>query len=435
MNITSCGQTKQRWHRWGGLLCLLLAGGCTPTATKTSESSRPVKTMVVSTGENVRIRSFPGRVDASRRVELAFQVPGLLVELPVTEGQRVAKGEVIGRLRQTEFEARLETLQGELDQARAELIALQRGEREEERLRRDAQLRAAEARLVNTRSDHERQSRLYQQGAATRTAFENAETAYRVAQEDHQSALQLVAKGTSGREEDIQAREARVRALEARVVEASLHLQDSTLRAPYDGVIAQRFVEQGQNVQAKEAVVRFQDVDEIEIVMDVPESVMTADVQLADILQMTAEISGAPGLRFPVRLGEIAQVADPTTQTFAVRVAMEAPDGVRVLPGMTANVSMTYRRAQVLGYGIQVPVTAVMKSSDGEQVAWVLQSDDTVTRRPVQLRSVTGSSVEVVDGLSPGDRVVVAGVKFLREGMPVRDLGDALGSTAGGNQP
>ena len=124
--------------------------------------------------------------------------------------------------------------------------------------------------------------------------FEQIETAYRVAQEEFESASELAEKGLIGREEDIQAREAEVRGLEGRVVEANLQLQDCTLRAPYDGVIAQRFVEQGQNVRAKEPIVRLQDVDEIDVVVDVPEAVMAADIRTADIVQLIAELSGAP---------------------------------------------------------------------------------------------------------------------------------------------
>ena len=107
-----------------------------------------------------------------------------------------------------------------------------------------------------------------------------------------------------------------------------MQLSDTTLTAPYDGVIAQRFVEEGQNVQAKQPVVRFQDVEEIEIVVDVPETVMAADIRTADVIELVAEFSGAPGLRFPVEIREIAQVADPTTQTFKVRAAMQAPTDV-----------------------------------------------------------------------------------------------------------
>ena len=112
----------------------------------------------------------------------------------------------------------------------------------------------------------------------------------------------MLEKGTIAREEDIEAKEAEVRGLEGRVVEANIQLEDCTLRAPYDGVIAQRFVEEEQNVQAKEPVVRFQDVDEIDIAVDVPETVMAADIRSADIVQMVAEFSGAPGLQFPVQI-------------------------------------------------------------------------------------------------------------------------------------
>jgi membrane fusion protein, multidrug efflux system len=429
---TQCGRFAQRTR----VVALSLSGlalfpGCRTEEATLSEAIRPVKTTVVIAGEDVRIRSFPGTVEAARRVELAFQVSGLLVRLPVMEGQRVSQGELIAQLRQDEFEARLATLQGQLDQARAELTALRMGERKEERLRREAQLRAAEARLTNARAEHERHVQLLQRNVVTRSVFDSVEAAYRVAQEEHQAALQLVAKGTIGREEDIQAREAQVRGLEAQVVEANLQLEDSTLRAPYDGVIAQRFVEESQNIRAKDPIVRFQDVEEIEIAVDVPETVMAADIQLADIEQITAEVSGAPGILFPVRIREVAQVADPTTQTFNVRVAMEAPENVRILPGMTSTVTLAYRRASILGDPIHVPVTAVNMTPNGEQVVWLLDSEGLVSSRSVRLGSASGGRVEIEQGLSPGDRVVIAGVGFLRDGMRVRDLGDALG----GGQP
>ena len=89
---------------------LAVSLGCAPAAVERPEPVRPVKTMVVASGGDVRTRIFPGVAEASRRVELAFQVPGLLVKLPVKEGQRVAKGDVIGELRKEEFEARLTAL-------------------------------------------------------------------------------------------------------------------------------------------------------------------------------------------------------------------------------------------------------------------------------------------------------------------------------------
>ncbi len=407
---------------------VVFSSGCSSASpAPVGDLVRPVKTLVVQAGDDTHLRIFPGKIEASRRVELAFQVPGLLVKLPVKEGQKLEKDAVIGQLRQDEFQARLKALQGQLEQSRAGLASLRAGERPEERLRRESQVRAAQARLANARAELDRTTPLVQSRVITRSDFEAIETAYHVAVEDLKSTMQLAEKGTIAREEDIAAREAEVRGLENRVVEANIQLQDTTLRAPYAGVIAQRFVEEGQNVQAKAPIVRLQDVEEVEIVVDVPEAVMAADIQSADILQMVGELSGAPGVQFPVRLREISQVADPTTQTFKVRVAMRAPEGVRALPGMTASVTVTYRRARILDEHIVVPISAVLKQESGDQVVWVIGADQVASRRPVKLGSVSGGNVEVLSGLQSGDRIAVAGVTFLRDGMKVRDLGEALG--------
>jgi membrane fusion protein, multidrug efflux system len=408
------------------IVLLPMALGCAPAPQKKALPIRPVKTLVVTAGGQPRIRMFPGTVEAAKKVELAFQVPGLLQKLPAREGQEVAAGDLIAQLRQDEFQARLAALQGQLDQARAVLRGLQAGERPEETLRRESQVRAAAARLANARTEFRRMEQLVRTNAVSRSAFEVAETAYQVAQEDHQAALQILEKSSIAREEDVDAQEAQVRGLEGRVVEANLQLQDTSLRAPYDGVIAQRFVEEGQNVQAKAPIVRFQDVEEIEIVVDVPETVMVADIRRADLASLVAEFSGSPGLQFPVTIREISQVADPTTQTFKVRVAMEAPEDIVVLPGMTATVTTQYRRANILGAEVFVPVSALSNVA-GKQSVWLVSDKGIVSPQAVKVGAPAGQQVEIVEGLEPGDRIVVAGVARLREGMEVSDLGDALG--------
>lgn len=427
--VTSNPWERRRWQGVSmGLLVLALAAGCSRTEAPPREPVRPVKTMVVGPGPETNERAFSGRVEASRQVQLAFQVPGLLVSLPVREGQTVAKGDVIAELRKDEFEARQKALQGQLDRARADLQALRSGVRPEERRRLEGQVRAAESRLVNARRESQRASQAVQTRAISRLEYDRFMTAYSVAREDYQAAVETLEQSARGREEDILAREADVRGLEARVVEAKIDLDDATLRAPYGGIIAQRFVEEGQNVTAREPIVKFQDAVEIEIAMDVPESVMAADLRSSDIVQLLAEFSAAPGRQFPVRVTEIAQRADPVTQTFTVRAAMQPPPGVNLLPGMSATVRMTYQRAGVLGSAVLVPASAVIKDAGGEQVAWVIGPDQTVLRRPVELGEATGGRIAVVGGLQPGDRIAVAGVTSLRDGMKVRDLGDALGA-------
>ena len=406
-------------------MCLAIGCGSNPE----TEPARPAKTMVIGTGNKPQVRSFPGKVEAAKSVDLAFQVPGLLVKEPGKEGQKVAKDQTIAQLRQDEFQARLTAAQSQLQQAQATLSALKAGERSEEQLRRESQLRAAEAKVENAKTEADRYARLLQSSAVSRSDYELAQTTYRVAQEDEQAARQIVEKGTAARTEDIEAQEAVVRGLESRVSEARLQFGDSTLRAPYNGIIAQRLVNEGQPISASTPVVKFQDTDQIDIVMDVPEAFMANEMRNAANLSMVAQFSGAPAQRFSVAMKEATQVADPKTQTFQVRVAMKRPAGFTALPGMTAIVTVSYWPAGGPTNRLLVPISAVTRLDTGRQVVWVVAPNLTVSPRPVKMGAVTGGTVEILSGLRPGDRIVVAGGWSLHDGMKVTDLGNALGES------
>jgi RND family efflux transporter MFP subunit len=406
------------------LLCLTIS--CSRQALIPSEEIRPVKTMIVAPAAGTFLRVFPGRVEASKSAELSFQVSGLVVSLPVKEGQQVGEGQVIAKLRQDEFLARQKAAQGQLEQTQAALDALRLGERPEEQLRREAQLRAAEAKLANTKTESERYARLLPSGSVSRAEYELAETAYHVAQQEQKAALQLVEKGTTARKEDIEAQEAQVRTLQGRLDEANVQLADTTLRAPYAGVVGRRLIEVGQLVTPSKPAVQFQNTGEIDIIADVPEAAMAVGFGPTNVVQISAEFSNAPGQHFPVRVREVAQVADPVTQTFPVRFTMRAPRRPTALPGMTAKVDVTYRHPGAAGNRILVPVSAVVNQT-GQETVWILGPDDTVRCRTVKMGNVKEGQVEILSGLRPGDRVAVAGATFLREGMKVRDLGGALG--------
>lgn len=404
----------------------LVGHGCSRGEPPRTDARRPVKSLVVAAGAATEVRLFAGRIVASQEPDLAFQVSGLLSQFPAREGQRLTKGEVIAQLRQDEFEARLASLRGQLDRASASLRALRAGERTEERMRLEAQVRAAAARLQHARVEFERYAELIKENAVARSDYELVETELRVAEENHEVAIQTLNRSATGRDEDIEAMEADVRGLEARVREANIQFTDSTLRAPFDGVVAHRYVEESQNIAAGQPIVRFQNFGSINIAVDVPEAVMAADLRREDIVSLTAEFSAVPGRQFPVEIREVAQLADPVTQTFRVRLAMDAPPGALLLPGMTATVQIEHR-SRAAGVGaVRVPITAVYKGSSEAPVVWVIDAQDVVERRPVQLGGAIGGEVLITEGLQPGERIAIAGVSQLSEGMHVRDLGDAL---------
>lgn len=324
------------------------ASACSRSNLTRPEDVRPGKTTTVAAGNIPEVRTFAGRVEPSKQIDLAFQVAGVLVNFPVKAGQKVSKGQIVAQLRLAEFQARLETVQGQLDQSRAALDALRMGESPEE-LQLETQERVAGLVLANAQKEFDRYARLVRLGDVSRQEYERAETNFRVAQEEHNAALQLLGKGRTTRKEDVEAQEGTVRGLGGQVAEAKLQLEDSTLRAPFDGVIAQRFVDEGQSITANKPVIRLLSVDAVDIVVDVPETVLTSDICSPGIVGMLAEINGMPGRQYPVRIKEVEQVPDQRTQRFPVRYEMMHPSGVRVLPGMTATVSVSFRRPRLGG--------------------------------------------------------------------------------------
>lgn len=406
---------------------IFIMTGCSTSSTTETQRVRPIKTMVVTSGAEVRELSFPGKIVASRTAELGFLVSGLLVEFPVTEGQRFAKGEMIAQLRQDEFQTQVRIAQSQLDRAQSDLTALKAGERAEQRERLEAQVRAAEATLANAEADYNRHAGLMRSGAIARAVYDRVETALRVAQEELISARQLLEKSQVARQEAIDSKEAEIKGLEARLLESNLQLKDSTIYAPYDGVVARRFVERRQTVRAQTPIVLFQSLEEIHIAVDVPEAVMTKEIRSAETERIIAEFTGVPRRQFPVKIAEVAQIADPVTQTFNVRFSMHVPPDLNLLPGMTSRVTMFLRTPPGHDKTFLVPVSSVMRDSSGESVVWIIGPDDTVKRQPVKIGEPTGDQIKILEGLQAGDRIAIAGVSFLGQGMKIRDLGNALG--------
>ncbi|MEA3644292.1 MAG: efflux RND transporter periplasmic adaptor subunit, partial [Lamprobacter sp.] len=202
-------------------LALLIAlAGCeqpAPPASAPADVSRPAEILEVSAARLSPGLRFPGRVRAVQRVELAFNVPGQILDLPVTEGDAVPVGALLARLDPTSYQTALDLAQAELDAATAEY----------ERVRQLWEKRQAVARAEVDRK---------------RTAMEVARSRFAAAQKD---------------------------------------LADTRLTAPFAGVVARRLAETFQNIQAKEPVLSLQNPDALEIVIHVPERVVRGEPRRA----------------------------------------------------------------------------------------------------------------------------------------------------------
>jgi len=214
---------------------------------------------------------------------------------------------------------------------------------------------------------------------------------------------------------------------EAQYREAQKALEDTTLTAPFKGVMARKLVEEFENVLAKQPVLILQNDKLLEIKVNVPERDLaerrSQAVTVEELTQRLAPrviVSSLPGREFPARLKEIATVADPTTRTFEATLLFDNPGDVNILGGMTANVivDIANRPGQT---GTLIPITAVVGGEGSEGAVWVVDPQTmTVSKRTVETGELRGADIEIVSGLAAGDLIATSGVHQLRDGMEVR---------------
>jgi len=409
------------------LLPGLMACGRKEEAPPAREVVRPVKMLTVAAPGAAREISFPGRVRASRRVELSFKVSGPLIELPAEEGQAMGRGALLARIDPRDFETRVAGIESRIGEAKAQLEAMEVGARPEDLAILEAEVDAAEALTLNAEQQYQRYRDLYVKRQVSKADFDRYKSEYDMARAQLATSVQNFEKGRTGaRKEDIDAQKARIRGLESDLKGATDALGDTFLKAPFDGLVAKRYVDNFTEVLAKEAIVSFQDVSRVEVLIDVPEMTM-ASIRKSKAKAATAEFASAPGRRFDLTMKEYATAADSRTQTYQVVLEMAQPEGVNILPGMTATVA---GQASVGGsVSVIVPTSAVFANETGGSQVWVIDRESlTVAMRKVTTGELTGSEeIEIVEGVEPGETIAVTGVTRLRGGDRVRDLAETEG--------
>lgn len=215
---------------------------------------------------------------------------------------------------------------------------------------------------------------------------------------------------------------------QARVATAKKALQDTYMYAPFSGLVASTFVENFQNVNAKQPILNLTDVSHVDIVVELPEQDMLLatkrerDTARGTVLKNAITFDALPNRKFTVTIKKYETQADPITQTYAITLTMPAADDLNILPGMTA--SLTLRDTQDSSRGKYViPVTALATDDQGQSYVWLIDPDTMkISKKPVQAGEMTHNKVHIHGGLKTGDRIVTAGLPHLEAGMSVRIL-------------
>lgn len=198
-----------------GLLAALLLAGCQGKA-PAPVAPEPVRPAIIHTvgqaDAGAKLR-FPGRLRAAKRAELSFNVPGFVTEFALIEGARVTAGQVVARLDDAVFRARVAAAQSEFERARVDLERYQR--------------------LLDTEQ------------AVARTEVD-----------DRRSRLEVARTNLTAAQQD---------------------LSDTVIKAPFSGVVTRRRLETFANVQAKQAIADLQDLSSLEVVINVPQRLLRTE--------------------------------------------------------------------------------------------------------------------------------------------------------------
>lgn len=357
------------------VIAVLSVYGCDQEGTVIVEQlPRPVKAYVIGGDEASEIRRLPARVFASQRADVSFRVPGLIVELPVKEGDVVKEGQLLARLDQKDFRTTVNDRQAKFDEAKA---------------------------------NYDRGKELVKDGFISKMDFDRLESNYKTSKANlEQAKLDLsytslkasfggqVAKRYVQKNEEVR-KKMPIFALQ------NTGQLDIKFDVPERLLLGMRDFNERDDMSPEErpttAYARF-----------------TSD-----------------GQRYPLLYKEIATRADQQTRTFEATFVLDTPKGITVLPGMTAEVDIDL--AVLYGskdFEILIPNTAVFADPDGSprKLVWVLDLEAmTIQSREVETGDLVGDRIRIVSGLKAGESVVSAGVHHLEDGQKVRLFSGTFG--------
>lgn len=355
--------------------CMLLAlplvlslAGCRaeeapPVAAAGPESARiPVASTTVARQSIVEPVFGTGTIAAHKTTDVGPRVSGIIDVIHVAVGDRVEQGDPLFRTRPVDYEIRVREAESALRLARANA---QKAERDLERIRTlHGQNVASDERLD-----------------AVRTAFEMA-----AAQRDQ---------------------------AEAALAQARQNLTDTTVRAPYRGVITRRFVDEGAMLSTMmtmgNAVVQIMKVDVVAAIVQLPE------MHLSRVHVGTPGVVRVAGIErdYPAEVDILNDRVDPVSRAFEVRLAIENPD-YALKPGLFAELELRPESREAT-----LVERAALLGGDDTRYVFVL-ADGRAARRPLRVRELDALRVEVLEGLAPGERVLLGpNLSQLADGSPV----------------
>lgn len=370
----------------GGFVLLLIVAGLAYAL-----RSRPSLVEVATARAAVSGSSGPALLNASgyvtprRRATVAAKITGRVSDVLIDEGMPVSAGQILATLDDSDARSRLASAEAQRDVAQASI-------------------KDYEVNLANAERDLERTADLQGDGGASVQMLDQARTAVE----------SLRARIALAKEQ--------VKAAEAAIAVAQRDLDNCTVRAPFAGIVVSKDAQRGEIVSPVSAgggftrtgIATIVDMQSLEIEVDVNESHIA---KVTPGQRVEAALNAYPDWRIPAKVRTVIPTADRQRATVKVRIAFDALD-TRILPDMGIKVAFL---GEAPGAGVVAAARAVipkaaLRDEGGKPVVYVLH-EGKLERRAVTVGATRGEEVEVLAGVSEGERVVVKAPDGLKDGQ------------------
>ncbi len=395
------------------LLAPLMLAACGGTAqAKKSESgdALPVRTTQVERIELRRSVEAVGTLAAHDQATISAEVAGRVAHLVADMGDRVKAGAPLVELDPERLRYHADEQRAALEQTRAKLGA-KNGQLPP--FEQTPDVLSAKAKLDQAQQAYDRAKALHDKNLLARQDLDTAQTDLQTAKAAYDSAI--------ANEREMRAE---VVAKEATLNGAARDLQDATIRAPFDGVVAERMVSEGQYVNAQAPVMRLVRLHPLRLTAEVPEK-FAPNVRVGQPIALTTD--AFPDKPVEGTITRISPDVNLKSRAFNVEADVPNEDGT-LKPGTFARLRIATSKVDS---AIVVPATAI-QTRYGTSVVFVVK-DGKLAAVEVKLGDRVGPRVEITDGLEPGQTIVADGVDGLTGGVavtPKKAGGDKDGKTS-----
>jgi multidrug efflux pump subunit AcrA (membrane-fusion protein) len=331
---------------------------------------------------------------------LSFLVSGKVIFVEPREGDYVRKGQVLAQIDPTDFRLSLKVAEAQKENLRAAMEKAMNSVRPES---------LDQARITYERAEDEyrRMKMMYDSNSLAPNDFEKFRAAYETAKQQYEQAK------AGGQKEDKELSRAAYNEADARVQVAAKALSDATLVSPISGYISKKSIETGDKASTERPVFEIVQLDPVEANVGVPET----DIHLVKIGEKASvTLPALPGQSFEGTIRIVNVAADPSTRTYMARISLPNPRHVLKI-GIVAEAKIVGDQKISM---MTLPGEAIVRDEQGATMVFVYFPEQRrVYSKRVKVGAFRGTEVEIKEGLSGDESIVIAGQDHLRDGMSV----------------